>query len=72
MKLSRREKKQGDLHPMKMMVEMYETIDATLTVESPSRVVEIERWKRNETWETNDILLSFISLELLALTSGPS
>jgi len=57
---------------MKMMVEMYETIDATLTVESPSRVVEIERWKRNETWETNDILLSFISLELLALTSGPS
>ena len=55
-----------------MMVEMYETIDATLTVESPSRVVEIERWKRNETWETNDILLSFISLELLALTSGPS
>jgi len=70
--LSRREKKQGDLHPMKMMVEMYETIDATLTVESPSRVVEIERWKRNETWETNDILLSFISLELLALTSGPS
>ena len=70
--MSRREKKQGDLHPMKMMVEMYETIDATLTVESPSRVVEIERWKRNETWETNDILLSFISLELLALTSGPS